>query len=87
MKRAKWPREACVFEVVSQIASGGRLRIGTIVEGGGPCCIGHPNEGQCGVIVLNGYSEYSESYLQWTMNLKPLTPAAKAMLAIAKASR
>lgn len=81
----KYPAEAIVFEVVSQDASGSDIPIGTHVEVAGPCCVETDRAWKCGVFVLNGYDD--EDGYQWTRNLRPLTKAARQMLALSIAAR
>ena len=76
----RYPKEAAIFEVISRRAhdSGGKLRIGAHVEGGGPCCVGMPREGKCGVIVINN-ATCEEDEFWWAENLRPLTETARLM--------
>jgi hypothetical protein len=84
MKR--YPATAVVFEVKSRRGSGSSLRIGTRVEGAGPCCFGTDRAWKCGVLVLNGMSNEEDEYL-WARNLRPLTRAAREMLALCESRR
>lgn len=78
MTRPRWPPEAPVFEVVAHWM----LRAGEIVEGWlspwGPLRL-HlvPERSITGLVGCSALPE----------NVKPLTPAARQMLAIAKAGR
>lgn len=82
----RYPKEALVFEIIEACDEDDPelVRIGNHVEIGGPCCLGlGSQEWACGVLVANdGHDTYF-----WVSQLRPLTPAAKAMheIAVAKA--
>ncbi len=80
-----YPKEAVVFEVVSRRGTEGfgSLRIGAHVEVAGPCCIETDRAWKCGVLVVNGRRSEEDEY-QWAENLRPLTLAARQMLALSK---
>lgn len=75
-----YPKEAVVFEVISQRYGGGsgKIKAGDHVEGAGPCCLGTERAWTCGILAING-APTEEDFYQWKANLRPLTAAARAM--------
>ena len=83
MSAARYPDEAVVFEIIRLNTHPVDIRrVGDHVEGAGPCCVGTDREWRCGVLTLNGESE-EDGYF-WAANLRPLTPAARAMLRLVR---
>jgi hypothetical protein len=83
----RYPKEAVVFEVTRQRAGAGGLPIGTHVEVAGSCCLNYTRAWTCGVFVINNYRLEEHEAYQWVGDLRPLTKAAKQMLAISLEAR
>ncbi len=80
MKKQRWPREAVVFRVDVR---------GQTCECNGAEVVGVGIPYSCFVSVIGAPCNHDEGNASWygCEQLKALTPAARAMLAIAKASR